>query len=396
MGAGGVGRVVASACAAQPQVFSDVLLASRRKSRCDEIARYVEQKHSVTLRTSEVDAEDSASVARLLRDFRADLLIHVALPYQNLSLMEACLESGTHYLDTANYESKAVAKFAYGPQWAYHNRFRSADLTAILGCGFDPGVTGVFTAYAARHHFDEIYELDIVDCNAGQHDHPFATNFNAEINIREVTQRGKYYEQGEWKSIEPHSVDRMVDYPHIGPRKSYLIYHEELESLVKHYPSLRRARFWMTFSDEYLKYLRVIMDIGMGSIKKVAFKGAEIVPLEFLQAVLPTGDALARNYVGATSIGCYMRGIKDGRPRTYFIYNNCSHQRAYEETGTQAVAFTTGIPAVLGARMLLEGKWKPGNGTFNVECCDPDPFLEALPSAGLDWHEEIDGPPRLV
>ena len=396
IGAGGVGRVVAHACAAKPHVFSDVLLASRRRSKCDEIASSVAQKHGTHIQTAEVNAEDCAAVVELLRNFDADLLIHVALPYQNLSLMEACLESGTHYLDTANYESREVAEFAYGPQWAYHDRFRAAGLTAILGCGFDPGVTSIFTAYADRHHFDEIHELEIIDCNAGQHGHPFATNFNAEINIREITQKGKYYEKGQWHSIDPQSLHRMIDYPQIGQRRSYLIYHEELESLVKHYPTLRRARFWMTFSEEYLRYLRVILDIGMGSIEPVTFKDQEIVPLEFLQAVLPTGDTLAKNYVGETSIGCYISGVKDGRTRRYFIYNNCSHRSAYEQTGTQAVAFTTGIPAVLGAQMLLERKWNPGAGTFNVERCDPDPFLDALPTAGLPWHEEIDGPQRLL
>ena len=395
IGAGAVGRVVAHACASQPHLFSDVLLASRRLAACEEIAESVAQKHGLQLQTAEIDAEDTRAVASLLAEFGAQLLIHVALPYQDLTLMDACLEAGTHYLDTANYESRETASFSYLPQWAYRDRFKNAGLTAILGCGFDPGVTGVFTSYAARHYFDEIQSLDIVDCNAGTHTHPFATNFNAEINIREITQDGKYYENGHWHKIAPHSEQRMIDYPGIGPRRSYLIYHEELESLVKHYPTLGSARFWMTFGEEYLRYLRVIMDIGMGGIRPVSFRGQEIVPLEFLQAVLPKGDALAQGYEGETSIGCYIKGIKDGQARTYYIYNNCSHISAYQATGTQAVAFTTGIAAALGARMLLERKWNPGLGVFNVEQCDPDPFMRELAAAGLPWIEEIDGPKRI-
>ena len=396
VGAGGVGRVVAYSCAAQPEVFSDVLLASRRRIKCEEIAEDIAKKFGRTFQTTEVDADDSDAVSAMLRGFGANLLIHVALPYQNLSLMEACLTTKTNYLDTANYESREEAKFSYGPQWAYHNRFQQAGLTALLGCGFDPGVTSIFTSYAAKHYFDEIHQLDIVDCNAGSHGRPFATNFNAEINIREITQKGKYYENKEWHEIEPHTLHRMISYPKIGPRKSYLIYHEELESLIKYYPSLERARFWMTFSEEYLTYLRVIMDIGMGSIRPVHFQGQKIVPLQFLQAVLPKSEELAENYEGETSIGCHIVGLKNGRKRTYYVYNNCSHQLSYQKTGAHAVAFTTGVPAALGARLLLDGSWQPGTGVFNVEQLNPDPFMAELPKVGLPWTEEIEKTERLA
>lgn len=390
IGAGGVGTVVAQAAAADSKVFSSILLASRQKHKCEAIARSIKQKYGRSIQIAEVNAENVAQSRALLKDFDADVLIHVALPYQNLSLMEACLQAGTHYLDTANYEPKEEARFSYGPQWAYQDRFQKAGLTALLGCGFDPGVTGVFTAYAAKHYFDEIHELDIVDCNAGTHDQPFATNFNAEINIREITQKGKYYENGTWHETLPYAVHRMIAYPNIGFKKSYLIYHEELESLVRHFPSLQRARFWMTFSEQYLHYLNVIMGIGMGSIDPIRFQGQDIVPLQFLQAVLPKGEALAQGYQGETSIGCRIAGLWKKRRRTCYLYNNCSHAEAYQKTGMQAVSFTTGIPAVLGAKLLLTQKWNLGPGVFNVEQYDPDPFMEALPEAGLPWEEKLD------
>jgi saccharopine dehydrogenase (NAD+, L-lysine-forming) len=300
--------------------------------------------------------------------------------------MDACLETGVNYLDTANYEPPDVAKFDYQRQWAYHERFKNAGLTAILGCGFDPGVTGVFTAYASKHHFDEIHTLDIVDCNAGDHGKPFATNFNPEINIREVTQRGKYWENGKWIETEPHEIHKPLTYPNVGPFDSYLIYHEELESLVKHFPTLKRARFWMTFGQEYLTHLRVIQNIGMASIKPILYEGKEIVPLQFLKAVLPNPGELGKHYLGETSIGCRVRGIKNRKEKTYYIYNNCKHQDAYKETGAQGVSYTTGVPAMIGAMMFLTGKWK-GAGVFNTEQFDPDPFMEQLNYHGLPWHE---------
>lgn len=388
IGAGGVGTVVAHKVAKVPEVFSDIMLASRTKSKCDRIAQAIGNPR---IQTAEVDADHLESLLPLMETFKPDLVIHVALPYQDLTIMEACLKVGSHYLDTANYEPPDEAKFEYKWQWAYHERFQRAGLTALLGCGFDPGVTNVFTAYAAKHHFDEIHYLDIVDCNAGEHGKPFATNFNPEINIREVTQKGKYWEDGKWIETEPHEIHRILTYPGIGPRQSYLIYHEELESLVKHFPTLKRARFWMTFGEEYLTHLRVIQNIGMASIKPILYEDKEIVPLKFLKAVLPNPAELGQHYTGETSIGCRIRGIKGGREKTYYIYNNCKHQDAYRETGTQAVSYTTGVPAMIGAMMILTGKWKKP-GVFNPEEFDPDPFMEQLPIHGLPWHElhEID------
>jgi len=378
IGAGGVGRVVAYKCAQHPTVFSEILLASRTKSKCDAIAEAVRRDTGHTqFSTAAVDAENIPELVKLIRSFQPALLIHVALPYQDLAIMEACLETGVHYLDTANYEPKDEAKFEYKWQWAYHDRFKAAGLMAVLGCGFDPGVTGVYTAYAAKHHFDEIHYLDIIDANAGSHGKAFATNFNPEINIREVTQKGKYWENGTWVYTEPHEISKIVNYPDIGPRKSYLIYHEELESLVLHFPTIKRARFWMTFSEEYLTHLRVIQNIGMAGIEPILYKGMEIIPLEFLKAVLPDPGELGENYTGQTSIGCRVRGIKDGLQKTYYIWNNCRHQDAFRETGTQGVSYTTGVPAMLGAMMMLQGEWS-GAGVFNVEQLNPDPFLSAI------------------
>ncbi len=383
IGAGGVGTVVAHKVTKVPSVFTEILLASRNKSKCDAIAKTIGTNR---IQTAQVDADDLRQVVDLFNRFQPELVIHVALPYQDLTIMEACLETGVHYLDTANYEPRDNAKFEYKWQWAYHERFEKAGLTAILGCGFDPGVTGVFTAYASKHHFDEIQYLDIVDCNAGEHGKPFATNFNPEINIREVTQKGRYWENGRWIETEPFEIHRPLNYPNIGPRESYLIYHEELESLVKHFPTLRRARFWMTFGQEYLTHLRVIQNIGMASIQPILYEGKEIVPLQFLKAVLPNPRDLGEQYTGETSIGCRIRGIKNGNEKTYYIYNNCKHQDAYRETGTQAVSFTTGVPAMIGAMMLITGQWKKP-GVFNTEQFDPDPFMEQLPLHGLPWHE---------
>lgn len=389
IGAGGVGRVVTYKCAQHPAVFSHILLASRTQSKCDDIVADVKKdighQH---LSTAQIDAEDVPALVKLIKEFQAELVIHVALPYQDLTIMDACLEAGVNYLDTANYEPKEEAKFEYSWQWAYQDRFKEAGLLAVLGCGFDPGVTSIFTARAAKHHFDEIHYLDIVDCNAGDHGKAFATNFNPEINIREITQKGKYYENGEWIETEPHEISMDLTYPNIGPKRSYLIYHEELESLVKHYPTIKRARFWMTFGEEYLTHLRVIQNIGMARIDTVQYKGIDIVPLEFLKAVLPDPGDLGENYTGETSIGCRVRGIKDGQEKTYYIWNNCSHEAAYKETGAQGVSYTTGVPAMLGAMMVLTGKWS-GAGVFNVEQFNPDPFLEKLGEYGLPWQEEI-------
>jgi saccharopine dehydrogenase (NAD+, L-lysine-forming) len=383
IGAGGVGTVVAHKVASVPEVFSEIMLASRTKSKCDAIAKAVGGNR---IQTAAVDAENVPELVSLIRSFKPDLVINVALPYQDLTIMDACLETKVSYLDTANYEPKEEAKFEYSWQWAYQDRFKQAGITAILGCGFDPGVTSIYTAYAAKHHFDEIHYLDIVDANAGSHGKAFATNFNPEINIREVTQKGKYWENGKWIETEPHEIHKPLNYPEIGPKESYVIYHEELESLVKNFPTLKRARFWMTFGQEYLTHLRVIQNIGMARIDPVMYKGIEIVPIQFLKEVLPNPGDLGANYTGWTSIGCRIRGIKDGKERTYYVFNNCSHEVAYKETGTQGVSYTTGVPAMIGGMMYMKGLWKKP-GVFNVEEFDPDPFMEQLNIHGLPWKE---------
>ena len=389
IGAGGVGRVVTYKCAQHPEVFSEIMLASRTKSKCDAIVADAQKANGhQKMQTAQVDADNVPELVALIQSFQPELLLHVALPYQDLTIMDACLETGVNYLDTANYEPKDEAKFEYSWQWAYQDRFREAGLTAVLGCGFDPGVTSIFTARAAKHHFDEMHYLDIVDCNAGDHGKAFATNFNPEINIREVSQKGKYYENGKWVETEPHEIKKVLNYPNIGPKDSYLIYHEELESLVKNFPTLKRARFWMTFGQEYLTHLRVIQNIGMAGIEPVKYKGVDVIPLEFLKAVLPDPGGLGENYTGETSIGCRIKGIKDGKEKTYYIWNNCSHQAAYDETGAQGVSYTTGVPATLGAMMVLTGKWG-GAGVFNVEEFNPDPFLDKLGEMGLPWQEEV-------
>ncbi|MDR1756192.1 MAG: saccharopine dehydrogenase family protein [Culturomica sp.] len=385
IGAGGVGTVVAHK-AAQCDVFTDIVLASRTKSKVDAIA---EKIGGGRIKTDRVDADDVAQLTELFRKHKPDLVINVALPYQDLTIMDACLACGVNYLDTANYEPKDEARFEYSWQWAYRDKFKKAGLTAILGCGFDPGVTSIYTAYAAKHHFDEIRYLDIVDCNAGNHGMAFATNFNPEINIREVTQKGRYWENGKWVETQPHEIHRPLTYPEIGPKESYLIYHEELESLVKNFPTLKRARFWMTFGQEYLTHLRVIQNIGMDRIDPILYNGVEIVPIQFLKAVLPDPKSLGANYTGWTSIGCRIRGIKAGRERTYYIYNNCSHEAAYRETGTQAVSYTTGVPATLGAELFARGLWKTP-GVLNVEEFDPDPFMKEIGKRGLPFHELFD------
>ncbi|MGM9862116.1 MAG: saccharopine dehydrogenase family protein, partial [Muribaculaceae bacterium] len=365
---------------------TEIVIASRTKSKCDAVAKAI---GAPNITTDTVDADSVEQLCELFRRHQPQLVINVALPYQDLTIMDACLECGVNYLDTANYEPKDVAHFEYSWQWAYRERFEKAGLTAILGCGFDPGVSGVFTAYAAKHHFSEMHYLDIVDCNAGDHGKAFATNFNPEINIREITQNGRYWRDGQWITTKPLEVHTPLTYPNIGPRESYLLYHEELESLVINYPTICRARFWMTFGQEYLTHLRVIQDIGMARIDEVEYNGMKIVPLQFLKAVLPNPQDLGSNYHGETSIGCRISGLdKEGKPLTYYIYNNCSHEAAYRETGMQAVSYTTGVPAMAGAMMLLTGKWlKPG--VHNVEEFDPDPFLDVIAKQGLPWHEII-------
>lgn len=387
IGAGGVGTVVAKKVARNSDIFTDIMLASRTKSKCDKIASEIT---NVKIQTAAVDADNVAELVALMREFKPDLCINVALPYQDLHIMDACLEAGVHYLDTANYEPLDEAKFEYSWQWAYQEKFREAGLTAILGCGFDPGVTGVFTAHAAKHHFDEIHYLDIVDCNGGDHHKAFATNFNPEINIREITQKGKYWENGQWVETEPQEIHLPLTYPSIGVRESYLLYHEELESLVKNFPTIKRARFWMTFGQEYLTHLRVMQNIGITRIDPIMYNGVEIVPIQFLKAILPNPGELGENYTGETSIGCRIRGLKDGKEQTYYVWNNCSHQAAYQETGAQGVSYTTGVPATIGAIMFMKGLWKKA-GVYNVEEFDPDPFMAELMKQGLPWEEQFGG-----
>jgi saccharopine dehydrogenase (NAD+, L-lysine forming) len=385
IGAGGVGNVVAKKCAMLPEVFSDIMLASRTKSKCDAIAAEITHRK---IHTAAVDADNVPELVALIKSFQPKLVINVALPYQDLHIMDACLETGVHYLDTANYEPIDEAKFEYSWQWAYKERFEKAGLMALLGCGFDPGVTGVFTAHAAKHHFDEIHYLDIVDCNAGDHGKAFATNFNPEINIREITANGRYWENGKWVETKPLEIHKPIDYPNVGPKESYLLYHEELESLVKNFPTIKRARFWMTFGQEYITHLRVLQNVGMTRIDPIMYEGKEIVPLQFLKAVLPEPSSLGENYVGETSIGCQIKGVKDGKDKTYFVWNNCSHAAAWKEVQGQGVAYTTGVPAMIGAKMMLEGKWMKA-GVYNVEEMNPDPFMEDLNKYGLPWHEAV-------
>jgi saccharopine dehydrogenase (NAD+, L-lysine-forming) len=385
IGAGGVGHVVAHKCAQVPEVFSEIMLASRTRSKCDAIAASVRERTGRTIQTAALDADNVAETVALIKAFQPKLVLNVALPYQDLALMDACLETGVDYLDTANYEPLDEAKFEYKWQWAYQDRFKEKGLMALLGSGFDPGVTNVYCAYAQKHLFDEIHELDIIDCNAGDHGQPFATNFNPEINIREITQRGRYWERGEWVETDPLSWRMSYDFPEgIGPKDCYLMYHEELESLVQNIRGLKRARFWMTFSQNYLNHLKVLEGIGMTSIEPVDYHGQQIVPLQFLKAVLPEPGSLGPLTKGRTCIGCVMKGVKDGKERKAYIYNICSHEEAYREVGSQAISYTTGVPAMIGAMMMMTGKWR-GEGVFNMEQLDPDPFMEKLNIHGLPW-----------
>ena len=383
IGAGGVGRVVTHKCAQLPEVFERIVLASRTQEKCRQIAAQLARP----IETARVDADNVAELVTLIERVKPQLVINVALPYQDLSIMDACLQTGVDYLDTANYEPRDQARFSYSWQWDYQQRFKDAGLMALLGSGFDPGVTNVFTAYALKHHFDTIEELDIIDCNAGDHGQPFATNFNPEINIREVTAKGRFFENGAWVETEPLSVSKEFDFPAgIGPRRIYLMYHEELESLTHHIPGIRRARFWMTFSDNYLKHLEVLQNVGMTRIDPVRFQGVDIVPLQFLKTLLPDPGSLGPLTKGKTCIGCLINGKKNAQQRRYYVYNICDHEAAYREVQSQAVSYTTGVPAMIGAAMMLTGVWR-GSGVFNLEQLDPDPFMDALNRYGLPWTE---------
>ncbi len=384
IGAGGVGRVVVHKCAQNPDIFGDIWLASRTLSKCEQIRDEI----TPAITIAQVDADNVAETVALIRRAAPRMVLNVALPYQDLAIMDACLETGVDYLDTANYEPRDEARFCYRWQWDYRERFRERGRMALLGCGFDPGVTNIFCAYARKHHFDTIETIDIMDCNAGSHGRAFATNFNPEINIREVTAPGRYYEDGQWIETPPLSIKKTFDFPEIGPREMYLLYHEEMESLVQNFKGLRRIRFWMTFGQEYLTHLRVLQNVGMTRIDPVVYQGQSIVPLQFLKAVLPDPGSLAENYTGKTNIGCLIRGIKDGQPKTVYLYNVCDHAACYREVGSQAISYTTGTPAMIGAMLMLTDAWR-GQGVFNVEEFDPDPFMEKLNAHGLPWEERI-------
>ncbi len=388
IGAGGVANVVIHKCCQNPDVFEEICIASRTLSRCDAIkAKLAGSKTKI--HTAQVDADNTAMLIDLIRSFRPEIVINVALPYQDLSIMDACLATGVHYVDTANYEPPEVAKFEYKWQWAYRESFKKAGITGLLGSGFDPGVTGVFCAYAAKHYFDEIHTIDILDANAGDHGYPFATNFNPEINIREITANGSYFENGSYVETKPLEIKKIYDFPEIGPKNIYLLHHEEIESLAINIKCVKRIRFFMTFSDNYLNHLRVLQNVGMTSIEPIEFEGKQIVPLQFLKAVLPDPASLGPRTKGKTNIGCIFTGIKDGKPRTYYVYNVCDHQECYSEVGSQAISYTTGVPAMIGAMMIMKGIWKK-HGVYNIEEFDPDPFMNALNKYGLPWKESFD------
>ena len=385
IGAGGVGSVAVHKMASLPKVFSSITLASRRISSCDKIAKSVQERFGVKIETFEVDADILEDTVSLLNKVKPDLLVNLALPYQDLVLMDACLKVGVHYLDTANYEPKDQAKFEYRWQWEYQDRFEDAGLMALLGSGFDPGVTNIFTAWLKKHHFDTIETLDILDCNGGDHGHPFATNFNPEINIREVTAPARHWENGHWVETPALSHKKSFDFPSVGERNMYLMYHEELESLAKHLPEMKRARFWMTFGDAYLTHLEVLQNVGLTSIEPITYKGQEIIPLQFLKAVLPDPGGLGERTKGRTCIGNIVTGEKDGSRVTKYLFNVCDHEKCYREVGSQAVSYTTGVPAMIGAALMLQGVWK-GKGVFNMEQMNPDPFMDMLSVHGLPWE----------
>ncbi len=393
IGAGGVGSVAVHKMAMNANIFRDIHLASRTKSKCDAIAESVKARTGVSISTYALDADDVAATTALLNDIKPKLLVNLALPYQDLHLMDACLAAGVDYVDTANYEPIDEAKFEYHWQWAYQDRFKEAGLTALLGSGFDPGVTSVFTTYLKKHHMERIDTLDILDCNGGDHGQAFATNFNPEINIREVTAPARHWENGAWVETPAMSVRQEFDFEGVGPKNMYLMYHEELESLATHFPEIKRARFWMTFGDEYIKHLTVLQNVGMTRIDPIMYQGVEIVPLQFLKAVLPEPASLGETTKGKTNIGVIVTGLgKDGREKTLYIKNICDHEDAYAETGNQAVSYTTGVPAMIGAAMLVQGVWD-GDGVWNMEQMDPDPFMDMLNAHGLPWTiEELDGP----
>ena len=388
IGAGGVASVAIHKCCQNSEVFEEICIASRTLSKCDAIKASLEGKTKTKIQTAKVDADNVPELVALIEKFKPEVVINLALPYQDLTIMDACLETKVDYVDTANYEPLDTAKFEYKWQWAYKEKFEKAGITALLGSGFDPGVTGVFSAYAQKHYFDEINYIDILDANAGDHGYPFATNFNPEINIREITAKGSYWEEGKWVETEPLELKEVYDFPEIGPKDMYLLHHEELESLGLNIKGIKRIRFWMTFSQKYITHLNVLENVGMTSIEPIEYEGKQIVPLQFLKAILPDPASLGPRTKGKTNIGCIFQGKKDGKEKTYYVYNVCDHEECYKEVGSQAISYTTGVPAMIGASLVMKGLWKKP-GVNNIEEFDPDPFMEELNKWGLPWKEDF-------
>ena len=395
IGCGGVAGVAIHKCCQNDTVFEGIMIASRTKSKCDKIKAEIEAagKSKTVIETAQVNADNVEELITLINSYKPDVVLNLALPYQDLTIMEACLATKTSYVDTANYEPPETAKFEYKWQWAYREKFREAGITALLGSGFDPGVTGVFCAYAQKHYFDEINYIDILDCNGGDHGYPFATNFNPEINIREVSANGSYWENGGWVETKPMEIKRVYNFDGVGEKDMYLLHHEELESLALNINGIKRIRFFMTFGQSYLTHLKCLENVGMTSIEPIEYEGKQIVPLQFLKAVLPDPASLGPRTKGKTNIGCIMQGKKDGKDVKYYVYNICDHQECYREVGSQAISYTTGVPAMIGAMLLMNGTWK-GAGVFNIEEFDPDPFMDALNKWGLPWQETFE--PQLV
>ena len=387
IGCGGVASVAVHKCCQNSEIFTDICIASRTISKCDKLKSELEGKTKTNISTASLNADNVDEIVKLIESYKPDLVLNLALPYQDLTIMEACLKTKVDYVDTANYEPEDTAKFEYSWQWAYRERFEKAGITALLGSGFDPGVTSVFSAYAMKHYFDEINYIDILDCNGGDHGYPFATNFNPEINIREVSAKGSYWEDGKWVETEPMEIKRVYDFPQVGVKDMYLLHHEELESLALNIKGIKRIRFFMTFGQSYLTHLKCLENVGMTSIEPIEFEGKQIIPLQFLKAVLPDPSSLGPRTKGKTNIGCIFRGKKDGKEKNLYIYNVCDHESCYKEVGSQAVAYTTGVPAMIGAMMLLTKTWDK-KGVFNIEEFDPDPFMEALNKWGLPWVVE--------
>ncbi len=384
IGAGGVGRVVVHKCAQNSDTFTNITLSSRTLAKCELYQKEVKERYNVDIDIAKVDADNVDELINLIQKVKPDIVLNIALPYQDLTIMKACLECGVHYLDTANYEHPDTAKFEYKEQWAFDDKYREKEIMALLGSGFDPGVTNVFCAYAQKHYFDEIHTIDILDCNDGDHGYAFATNFNPEINLREVSANGRYWEDGEWIETKPMQIKMLWDYPQIGKRDSYLLYHEEMESLVKHIKGLKRIRFFMTFSQSYLTHMKCLENVGMLGIEEVEHNGCKIVPIQFLKTLLPDPSTLGERTKGKTNIGIVATGIKEGKKRSIYIYNVSDHQKCYEETLSQAVSYTTGVPAMIGAKLMAKGIWMK-NGVYNMEQFDPDPFMEELNKEGLPW-----------